>query len=140
MAGQMVEYALYVALRELRRFPDYAREQSQARWSPHPSRARGDLTIGVLGPGRAARRPAVARALADFGFAVTGWSRNAKSVDGVRCQHGAQGLDTVLAASQLLMLFLPRQAPPTGCFDRVRLGRDCRRARPWPTVARRTRR
>jgi len=51
MAAQMIEYALYVALRELRRFPDYERDQSQARWSPQPARSRGELVIGVLGLG-----------------------------------------------------------------------------------------
>ncbi|MET0809131.1 MAG: NAD(P)-dependent oxidoreductase, partial [Pseudoxanthomonas sp.] len=75
MAGQMVEYALYVALSELRRFPDYASDQSQARWSPQPARARGDFTIGVLGLG--VLGGAVATALAEFGFAVAGWSRDA---------------------------------------------------------------
>ena len=98
MAGQMVEYALYVALREFRRLPDY-------RWAPQPARARGDFAIGVLGLG--VLGGAVARALADFGFAVSGWSRDDKSITGVRCGHGAQGLDDVLESSQVLMLFLP---------------------------------
>ena len=119
MAAQMVEYALYVALAELRRFPDYRRAQSQARWSPQPARARGELTIGVLGLG--VLGGAVARALAEFGFAVRGWSRSARSVPGARCSHGAQGLDDVLAGSQLLMLFLPLTDATEGLLDRARL-------------------
>jgi len=119
MAAQMIEYALYVALRELRRFPDYERDQSQARWSPQPARARSDLTIGVLGLG--VLGGAVAKALAEFGFAVSGWSRTAKPVPGVHGEHGAHGLDAVLAGSQVLMLFLPLTGATGGLLDRVRL-------------------
>lgn len=119
MAAQMVEYALYVALRELRRFPDYARDQAQARWSPQPARARGDFAIGVLGLG--VLGGAVARALADFGFAVSGWSRSTRSVPGVRCAHGARGLDDVLATSRLLLVFLPLTRATENLLDGARL-------------------
>jgi len=121
MAGQMVEYALYVALREFRRLPDYRRDQSQARWASQPARARGDFAIGVLGLG--VLGGAVARALADFGFAVSGWSRDDKSITGVRCGHGAQGLDDVLESSQVLMLFLPVTGATDGLLGRARLAR-----------------
>ena len=119
MAAQMIEYALYVALREFRRFPDYERDQSQARWSPQPARSRGELVIGVLGLG--VLGGAVAQALAQFGFAVSGWSRTARSVPGVQGEHGAQGLDRVLERSRLLMLFLPLTGATRGLLDRRRL-------------------
>ena len=119
MAAQMVEYALYVSLRELRRFPDYARDQAHPRWSPQPARARGDFAIGVLGLG--VLGGAVARALADFGFAVSGWSRSTRSVPGVRCVHGARGLDDVLATSRLLIVFLPLTGATENLLDGARL-------------------
>ena len=119
MAAQMIEYALYVALRELRRFPDCERDQSQARWSPQPARSRGELVIGVLGLG--VLGGAVAQALAEFGFAVSGWSRSGKSVPGVHGEHGVQGLDAVLAGSNVLMLFLPLTGATEGLLDRARL-------------------
>lgn len=121
MADQMVEYALYVALREFRRFPDYRRDQPQARWSPQPARARQDFSIGVLGLG--VLGAAVARALADFGFSVSGWSRSAKSIASVRCEHGADGLNAVLARSELLMLFLPLTGETENLLDHARLAR-----------------
>ena len=119
MAAQMIEYALYVALRELRRFPGYERDQSQQRWSPQPARARGEFAIGVLGLG--VLGGAVARALADFGFDVSGWSRAERSIQGVHCEFGAHGLDNVLARSQVLMLFLPLTRATGGLLDRDRL-------------------
>lgn len=119
MAAQMVEYALCVALGELRRFPDYRRDQSQGQWAPQPERARGDFTVGVLGLG--VLGSAVARALAEFGFAVGGWSSSARSIPGVQCGHGVQGLGHVLARSQVLMLFLPLTAATDRLLDRARL-------------------
>ena len=119
MSEQMIEYALHVALREFRRFPEYQRDQAQARWAPQPARARKDFSIGVLGLG--VLGGAVARALADFGFSVCGWSRSAKAVASVRCEHGADGLSDVLARSQLLLLFLPLTSETENILDGVRL-------------------
>ena len=119
MAAQMIEYALYVALRELRRFPDYQRDQVQARWSPQPARTRGELKVGVLGMG--VLGGAVAQALAEFGFAVAGWSRRARPVPGVDCAHGDHGLAEVLARSQVLILLLPLTNATGGLLDRARL-------------------
>lgn len=119
MAGQMIEYALYVALREFRRFPDYRQDQLRARWAPRTARSRSDFRIGVLGLG--VLGGAVARSLAEFGFDVSGWSRSAKAVAGVDCRHGPQGLDVVLGRSHVLMLFLPATGATVGLLDRARL-------------------
>jgi glyoxylate/hydroxypyruvate reductase A len=89
-------------------------------------RARRDYSIGVLGLG--VLGGAVARALADFGFRVSGWSRTGTSIPLVRCESGVAGLDAVLADSQLLMLFLPLTHETTGIVDRARLARLLRGA------------
>lgn len=120
MAAQMVEYALYVALREFRHFPQYQRDSAKVIWAPQPARMRQDFSIGILGLG--VLGGAVAQALADFGFAVSGWSRNAKSLAAVRCEQGADGLNAVLARSQLLMLFLPLTSETDRLLNRARLG------------------
>lgn len=119
MAAQMIEYALYVALRQFRRFPGYRLAQAQRRWEPQALRQRSDFRIGILGLG--VLGGAVARALADFGFCVSGWSRSAKSMPGVHCEHGSSALDVVLARSQLLMLFLPLTNETEGLLNRARL-------------------
>jgi glyoxylate/hydroxypyruvate reductase A len=72
------------------------------------------LGLGVLGG-------AVAQALAEFGFAVSGWSRSPRSMAPVRCEHGADGLDAVLERSQLLMLFLPLTSETESLMDDARL-------------------
>jgi glyoxylate/hydroxypyruvate reductase len=119
MAAQMVEYALYVSLRHFRRFRDYEQAQAQRRWAPQGLRQRSEFGIGILGLG--VLGGAVARAMADFGFPVSGWSRTARSVAGVCCEHGTSGLDAVLARSQLLMLFLPLTSETEGLLNHARL-------------------
>jgi glyoxylate/hydroxypyruvate reductase A len=121
MATQMVEYALHAALRELRGFGAYVDDQAIARWNPRPARSRRELTIGVLGLG--VLGGAVARALADFGFDVAGWSRTPRSLDGVACLHGNDGLDTVLGRSRLLVLCLPLTPDTDTLLDAPRIAR-----------------
>jgi len=58
------------------------------------------LGLGELGT-------ACATALSGLGFPVTGWSRSAKSVDGIRCLHGDQGLKDALQSAAILVLLLP---------------------------------
>ena len=121
MADQMVEYALYVALRRFRRFAEYADAQAEGRWAPRSIRDRRDFPVGVLGLG--VLGGAVARALADFGFDVSGWSRTAKTIEGVQCEHGSGGLDAVLGRSELLLVFLPLTGDTEGLLDRERLAK-----------------
>jgi glyoxylate/hydroxypyruvate reductase len=121
MATQMIEYALYVALRQFRRFPAYAEAQAQGRWAPRSFRERADFSIGVLGLG--VLGGAVAQALAEFGFSVSGWSRTEKSIEGIQCEHGSAGFDAVLARSELLLVFLPLTGDTEGLLDGERLAR-----------------
>ena len=66
--------------------------------------------VGILGLG--ALGSAAAEALASLGFPVQGWSRSDKALPNVACHTGADGLDTVLATSDILVLLLP-QTPAT---------------------------
>ncbi len=61
--------------------------------------------VTVLGLGELGR--ACARALAALNFPVTGWSRTAREVAGLRCLSGPDGLDAALAGAQIVVLLLP---------------------------------
>jgi len=120
MASQMVEYALYAALRQFRRFSDYRQDQLRATWSPRPARSRNEFCIGVLGLG--ALGAEIARALAQFGFRVSGWSRTAKTIPDVTCEQGDDGLRRMLARSEMLLVLLPLTDATRGLLDETRMG------------------
>ncbi|SEK52077.1 2-hydroxyacid dehydrogenase [Pacificibacter marinus] len=58
------------------------------------------LGLGMLGA-------AAAQALAQLGFNVTGWSRSAKTIQGITCEHGPDGLQRALATAEICVLLLP---------------------------------
>ncbi len=64
-----------------------------------------DRPVTVLGLG--ALGTACAQTLAQIGFPVTGWSRSEKSVEGVTCLHGMDGLRQALGTAEIVVLLLP---------------------------------
>lgn len=64
-----------------------------------------DRKIGILGLGELGG--ACAQALAGLGFQVAGWSNSSKNVPFVSSLTGADGLQTILAQSEILVLLLP---------------------------------
>lgn len=121
MAEQMAEYALYVALRHLRRMHKYEQDQRCSRWDPQAFRPRASVRAGVLGLGVLGGR--VAHALAEFGFSVLGWSRGPRDLPGIQCFHGARGLDRILAASDVLFVALPLTPQTFNLLDEEKLSR-----------------
>ena len=101
----MCEYILLSALRYHRQFPEYAELQRQRRWTKLPPPRIGDRRVGVMGIG--AIGGAAARWLSFVGFPVAGWSRSAKSPDGIQTFHGADGLARFLARTDILVCVLP---------------------------------
>jgi glyoxylate/hydroxypyruvate reductase A len=75
-----------------------------AKWEPHIPPLARDRKVGVLG----ALGGACAQALAGLNFDVAGWSRRPKEIAGVASYNGDEGLATVLARSEILVLLLPR--------------------------------
>ncbi len=69
-----------------------------------------DRPVTVLGLG--ALGAACGKALAHLGFPVTGWSRNPKTIEGLRCLSGEDGLTEALRDAQVVVLLLP-QTPAT---------------------------
>lgn len=105
MAVQMAEYVCHAVIRHFREFDGYEADMANGKWSFRKPRSRADYPVGVLGLGVLGER--VAKAVAQFDFPVNGWSRSAKTLDGVQCFSGEQGLDAFLAASRFLVCLLP---------------------------------
>lgn len=78
-----------------------------------------ERTVGILGLGELGA--AAARALAALNFRVLGWSRSPKSVEGVECHSGEDGLREVLSRAEILVLLLPRTTETTDLINAERL-------------------
>ena len=83
----------------------YARQQAQGIWLRHRYPENGERRISVLGLGQTGQDACVR--LRDLGFAVTGWARSPKRIEGVRCLHGEAAFDTVVREADILVNLLP---------------------------------
>lgn len=74
-------------------------------WDPAVPPLARERPVAMLGLGQLGT--AAARALQALNFPVTGWSRTAKTVPGIRCLKGDAGLAEVLAGAQIVVTLLP---------------------------------
>jgi glyoxylate/hydroxypyruvate reductase A len=121
MGVQMAEYVTHAVLRYFRRFDEYEAQARAGTWAPLPQHAREDFAIGILGLGVLGSR--VLEALAPFGFPLRAWSRTPKAVPGVQCFHGADGLDTFLRGSRVLVCMLPLTPETANLVDRTNMSK-----------------
>lgn len=105
MADQMVQYHLYAALHFMRDFDIYSAQQAMADWMPHDVARISTCHVGVMGLGSLGA--AVATALTNLGFAVSGWSRSMKTIEGVSTYAGREALVEFLGQADILMCLLP---------------------------------
>ncbi len=103
MNEAMAETALWAVLSLQRDFVDYAAQQRGRRWQQHPQRRADEFRVAVLGLGQMGR--AVVRRLELNGYRVAGWST----------REGQ--LDTLLAASVIVVNLLPLTPDTRGLFD-----------------------
>jgi glyoxylate/hydroxypyruvate reductase A len=120
MGEALAEYVLAAVLRVYRGFDRYAEQQRAARWKPLELRERSDFRVGVLGLGVIGA--AIAGALARHGFAVRGFSRTPRSIDGVQCHAGALDAADVecgrfLDRLDVLVAVLPLTAATRGAIN-----------------------
>ena len=95
MARSMVHQVTLAVLRWHRRMDWLEGLRADATWPRGVVFDAVAVRVGVLGLGHLGQ--AVARAMQGLGFEAAGWSRSPKSIDGLACHHGADGL-TALAA------------------------------------------
>ena len=79
--------------------------RQDTKWVPRDQPLARERSVAILGLG--ALGQAVAKALVGLGFNVSGWSRSAKSVEGVRCLHGDDGLTEALESAEIAVLLMP---------------------------------
>ncbi|MEM6304752.1 MAG: NAD(P)-dependent oxidoreductase [Pseudomonadota bacterium] len=89
--------------------------RSDARWEKHLAPLAPERSVVVFGLG--ALGAAAAQTLAGLGFDVSGWSRSAKDIPGIKCLHGDAGLAQALSRAEIAVLLLPDTPDTTNLFN-----------------------
>lgn len=121
MVQQMSEYALYAVLHFHRRFDVYERFQRTRHWEELPLPHTERRHVGVMGLGEIGADCALK--LAALGFQVSGWSRSARALQGIRCFSGESGLATFMATAEILVVVLPLTSATAGVVNAKTIAR-----------------
>jgi glyoxylate/hydroxypyruvate reductase A len=118
LAAAMAETALWAVLSLHRGFFIYQRQQRNAIWRELPQRRADELPVGVLGLGNMGL--ACVRALAQLGYRVTAWVREATARElpaAVARVHGPEALWPLLGGSSIVINLLPLTPATRGLLD-----------------------
>jgi glyoxylate/hydroxypyruvate reductase A len=115
MTSEMSEYVVLQTLRFHRQEPTYTAQQRDRVWKVHPQPHPHTRRVGMMGLGELGRD--ALNMLKPFGFALAGWSRTPRTVEGVECFAGRDQLDRFLARTDILVNLLPLTADTAGIID-----------------------
>ena len=101
----MTDYICGHVLRHHLNIDKSIHDTAKGLWEPVVPPLSRDRKVGVLGLG--ALGEDAARMLAQLRFDVAGWSRTLKTIPGVDCHSGPDGLRAVIARSEILVTILP---------------------------------
>ena len=122
LTTRMSEWVAMHALIHLRQLRRYERQQRERVWADDDDQPKAaEVQVGVLGLGVLGKDAATK--LSALGFKVAGWSASEKSLPGVACFHGPDGLNRLLALTDMLVVLLPLTEATRGLVDASLLGR-----------------
>ncbi len=111
----MSEYVIYWVLHHHRRMGEYAQGSTDKRWQQFPQADTRTRRIGIMGLGVLGQD--AANKLAALEFDVAGWSRNAKTIDGIETFHGEAGFKGFLKTTEILVCLLPLTPETVGIIN-----------------------
>ena len=115
MTDAMSEYVALSVLRLHRQDLDYLAQQRARSWEEREQKNACERPVGILGFGTLGQD--AGRKLKALGFPVAGWSRTAKEVAGFVTYAGGDGLDALLARSEILVCLLPLTTATEGILN-----------------------
>jgi glyoxylate/hydroxypyruvate reductase A len=128
LTNRMSEWVVLHALLHLRQQRLYDQRQGDRHWEEDLEQpAAKDVRAGFMGLGALGLDSALK--LKAIGFDVAGWGRTPKTVDGLSCFHGPDGLDAMLARTDILIALLPLTRETRGILNArlfAKLARDGR--------------
>jgi glyoxylate/hydroxypyruvate reductase A len=127
LTGRMAEYIALNVLYHHRRMSEFRELQTQKVWRYLPEAAAHEVRVGLMGLGMLGS--AAAGALRPFGYPLRGWSRTPKSIEGVDCFSGPEGLEAFLAETDILAVLLPLTRETRGVVNRSLLTKLSRQGR-----------
>lgn len=105
VGDEMSQYVLYWVMHFQRNYEGYRQQAKTQSWQQHMTPLSRHCRVSVLGAG--AIGSFVSARLAANGFCAQSWSRSAKEIDNVQSFHGDDGLEAVLASTDILVNCLP---------------------------------
>lgn len=105
LTTRMTQYIVLQTLFHVRRMSEHQEQQRNNEWKYLPEPMPAEVRVGIMGIGVLGQ--AAAKALGQLGYKLNGWSRTQKSVDGMTCFAGSDGLEPFLNTTDILVVLLP---------------------------------
>ncbi len=125
LTNRMSEWVVLQCLMHLRQQRTYDGYQKEHRWQGLAQPIASDIRIGLMGLGELGLD--AAQKLKNIGFRVHGWSRSAKTIEGIETFAGQEGMAEFLARTDMLVALLPLTPETTSILNRdliVKLSQD----------------
>ena len=115
MSNALSHWAILNALDFWRDGAHYRAAQQRGEWAPVPQRSMQGATVGILGVG--AIGSVIAQRFAELGFAVRGWARTDKAIEGVSVYAGSDQLSAFADGLDISVSVLPLTPETRGIMN-----------------------
>ncbi len=117
----MTDYVIANVTMHQRCHSRYVADQAARHWTQFYPAPAWDISVGIMGLGELGRD--AAEKLRALGFAVRGWSRKARDIEGVETFAGPDSFDAFLAGTDILVNLLPLTPETEGILNRKTFGK-----------------